>query len=222
MASKIKSIKKAKKQISDLVTKINEFSVSLLNAKNTLNDMMKGNGTDAYWQGQSAVDWYTSAVTSINKMMNNYNNSYRELEDYAIILERALTKADLKGLTKAVRKKYLSTCTGEQYLKSVKYKNLDKEKFSGNLPATVSSDVANDDQNRASYTAYLKLKNSFQSLEGISDNLIALWRDVQSNTSGKMNTDASKRVTTMNNRKKEITTAKNSLEENYVGDMLFS
>lgn len=221
MGSKIKSIKKAKTQLGSMKTQMRSYAEKLINAKDTLNTMMKGNGTDAYWQGQSAVEWYTSAIASINKMMDNYKNTYNEFRDYAVLVEKAKTKAELKGLSKALRQKYVAQCTGSTFTSGVK-RDLANEKISPTLPATVNADVANDDQTRQSFSAYIRLKNSLTGLQGICEKINVTWQNAAANTSGKMNSDANTRAKQIAARKKEIAAAASRLEENYVGDMLFS
>lgn len=220
MGSKIKSMKKAKAQIDDMKKKMNSYSKKIEECCTNLSNMMKGNGTDAYWQGQNATDWYTKAIKYMNSIIDNYKHSYDEFADYAKIYDRASVKGNLKGLTKATMKSVLAKYDGSQYVSGVK-KNMDNKKFT-TLPATVKSDTVNDDQTRESYRCYTTLKKSFEELVTVCEQMKTSWSNIKSNTTGTMNSDASKRASYMTARKKNINVCIDDLETNYIGDILFS
>lgn len=222
MGSTIKKMTTAKRQVGDLKKDLNNYSAKLIEAKDALNTMMKGDGTDAYWQGEAAAKWYQNAIQKINKMMGNYNNSYDEFVDYAKVIDKAETKRKFKGSGKAAIKALVAQANGSQYTSGTKYKNMDKEKISATLPGTVNTDTVNDDQTKASYRSYLKLVNALNSLINICNTMKTDWSNIANNTKGTMHTDAGKRNKYMDNRKKEIESCRDSLTQDYIGDILFS
>lgn len=222
MGSTIRKMSKAKNQVQDLKKDLNKFSTELINAKNALNAMMKGNGTDAYWQGEAAVQWYSSAIKYINKMMGNYNHSYDEFADYAKMLDKAETKRKFKGQGKLAIKALAANATGSKYTQGCKYKNMDKEKISTSLPSTVSADAVNDDQTRESFRTYISLKNALTNLMNVCEVMKTDWNNIAANTKGSMHNDAKTRNKAMGNRKSEVKSCANQIEEQYLGDILFS
>ena len=222
MGSSIKKMSKANNQIDALKTNLNKFSTSVIAAKTSLNAMMKGNGTNAYWQGESAAHWYRDAITSLNKIMDNYRNSYKEFLHFAIVIEKAEIKRKYRGQGKMAIKALLQGADGSKHAKGVKFSDMSKEKLPGTLPNTVSEDAVNDDQTKESYKQYNKLCTELRNLTKVCDSLINNWNDVRTNTTGEMNTSAKKRSQLMNNKKKDIQACLDNLEQNYIGDILFS
>lgn len=220
--SKIKSLKKAKTQVKELKTKMTKYASYIDSISNQLAVMMKGNGTDSYWQGAVAQAWYTKAIGSkgLSGIIGNYANSYREFSQYAVKIEKADVKASLKGAKKSSIKTFLAKCDGSSYTNGVA-KNKDDKRIAA-IPATVNADSVNDDQTRESYRSYMSLRDSLDQLIQNSSSIIKLWNEVASNTTGKMSDDAKKRASTMQTRKKQISTLREELEEEYIGDILFS
>lgn len=221
MGSTIKSLKKAKNQLDNLKLKMNKYSTRLDKVSSSIQVMMKGDGTNSYWQGRNAVDFYSTAIRNFNRAIANYKLSYREFEDYAIIVEKAEKKSEYKGCGAKAMKAILAGCTGSKYTNGVK-KEKEGSKISTVLPATVNADAVNDDQTRASYNQYLELKTNLESLVAIMNSLETTWTNVKANTTGKMNSDAGIRLQKMKNRRKEIENMRKYIEENYIGDIMFS
>lgn len=215
MGSKVKSVKKGKTQITDLKTHMKSYASKIDVVSDELKKMMKGNGTDAYWQGANAYDWYTMAYTYLNKIVGNYKNSYNEFADYATLYARAKAKSNEK-----IKKSTLKLIDGTTFTTGVK-KNVDSKKITS-IPATVNKDASNDDQNTSSYATFRKMKDALNSLVSITNKLSNDWKNVAANTTGKMHSDAANRQKYMNNRKGEISRTLRELDENYIGDMLFS
>ena len=221
MGSTIKSLKKARNQLGNLKLKMNKYSTRLDKVSSSIQVMMKGDGTNSYWQGRNAVDFYSTAIRNFNKAIANYKLSYREFEDYAIIVEKAEKKSEYKGCGAKAMKAILAGCTGSKYTSCVK-KEKEGSKISTVLPATVNADAVNDDQTRASYNQYLELKTNLESLVTIMNSLETTWINIKANTTGKMNSDAGIRLQKMKNRRKEIENLKKYIDENYIGDIMFS
>ena len=222
MGSTIKSLKKAKNQLGNLKLKMNKYSTRLDKVSSSIQAMMKGDGTNSYWQGRNAVDFYSTAIRNFNRAIANYKLSYKEFEDYAIIVEKAGKKSEFKGCCGAkAMKAILDGCTGAEYTSGVK-KEKEGSKISTVLPATVNADAVNDDQTRASYNQYLELKTNLESLVAIMNSLETTWTNVKANTTGRMNSDAGIRLQKMKNRRKEIENMRKYIEENYIGDIMFS
>ena len=221
MGSTIKSLKKARNQLGNLKLKMNKYSTRLDKVSSSIQVMMKGDGTNSYWQGRNAVDFYSTAIRNFNKAIANYKLSYREFEDYAIIVEKAEKKSEYKGCGAKAMKAILAGCTGSKYTSGVK-KEKEGSKISTVLPATVNADAVNDDQTRASYNQYLELKTNLESLVTIMNRLETTWITIKANTTGKMNSDAGIRLQKMKNRRKEIENLKKYIDENYIGDIMFS
>lgn len=220
--STIKKLSKAESQVKDLKTLLNTYSTQILEVKNAINEMMKGNGSDSYWQGDLAADWYIDAINQVNKMIGNYNRSYNEFEDLAILIERGKKKGKFKGCGKAAMKAILAGCTGSEYTSGIKHKNMDKEKMSTTLPATVSRDAVNDDQTKESFSKYNAMKYALTNLSRNCDSMSRKWDEVAENTKGTMHSDAKARSTYIIKRRNEIDAAMNNLETSYIGDIIFS
>ena len=220
--STIKKISKAETQAKNLKSKLNNYSTKILEVKEQLSRMMKGTNGNAYWQGDNAADWYLSAIKQLNKMMGNYNNSYGEFEDFAILLDKGKTKSKYKGKGGAALKALVASRRGTTYTAGIKYKNMDRERMSLTLPPTVSRDATNDDQNKESYRAYNNVKTALRDLSKICDSISKNWEDVAVNTKGTMHTDAKKRAKYIIERRREIDNTINNLESSYIGDIIFS
>ena len=221
MGSTIKKMSTAKKQVADLNKDMQKYSTKIIEAILELNDMMKGDGTNAYWQGEAAVNWYNQAITKINKMIDNYNKSYKEFSDYAKVIDKAETKRKYKGQGKMAIKALVEQATGSSYTQGV-VSNMDNNRMSTTLPTTVSADAVNDDQTKASYTKYQALLSTLAQLKSVCERMENDWISVANNTTGKMHTDANNRNTHMKNRKSEIEECSRQLESEYIGDLLFS
>lgn len=220
--SKIKSLKKAKQQIAKLTTQMKNYSNYIDSISSNLNAMMKGNGVDSYWQGETAVAWYNTAIGSkgLKGLIANYENSYREFKQFAKKLDKANTKASLKGASKSAIKAQLAKCDGSVYTKGVPTNKNDK--LIAALPGTVNADVSNDDQTKESYAKYRALKAALDNLISNTDKIIQQWNELANNTTGKMNSDAKTRSKAMSNRRKQFKALRDDLEAQYIGDMLFS
>jgi len=220
--SKIKSLKKAKTQASNLKKLMTSYGSYIDAINSQLANMMRGNGTDSYWQGAVANEWYTKAIGTkgLAGIVAHYNNCYREFSQYAVKIEKADVKGSLKGAKKSAIKTFLAKCDGSSYTNGVA-KSKDDKKIAAVSP-TVNVDAVNDDQTRESYKAYMSLRDSLDQLIANSDKIIKLWNEIAANTTGKMSSDAKTRATTMQTRKKQISTLREELEEEYIGDILFS
>ena len=54
------------------------------------------------------------------------------------------------------------------------------------------------------------------------NSLETTWTNIKANTTGKMNSDAGLRLQKMKSRRKEIENLRKYIEENYIGDIMFS
>ena len=214
--SSIKKLGTAKKQIDTLKKKMNDLSTQIDTFSTQLNVMMKGNGTDSYWQGQNAIDWYNKAIKGLKDVANNYSNSYAEFEDFTILYHRGLAKSKYKIKNKQALKAF----TGAEFRQGVK-KNKEDKKIKGVL-STVRADAVNDDQTTQSYKAYNALRTA---MNGMMDSLTSMgttWDEVATNTGGKMKSDAKSRSKAVAARKRQVKGCLTSLETDYIGDILFS
>lgn len=216
MGSTIKKLSKAKTQVNNLSTYMKNYSSKIDTVVDELNKMMKGGANGAYWQGQNAYDWYANAIRRINSMIDNYAHSYNEFEDFAAMYDKAYAKSKTKNLSKGL----LARFDGTSFTNGV-LKNKDNKRISG-VPGTVDTDSANDDQTRESYSAYNTMKTAFKNLSSYCDKMSKVWTNVANNTTGTMNSDAKKRSKALETRKKTIDDCLNSLETEYIGDLLFS
>lgn len=121
--SSIKKLSTARKQIDTLKKKMNDLSASIDTFSTQLNVMMKGNGTDSYWQGQNAIDWYNKAIKGLKDIANNYTNTYAEFEDFTILYHRGLAKSKYKIKNKQALKAY----NGAEFRQGVKKNKEDKK-----------------------------------------------------------------------------------------------
>lgn len=220
MGSSIKSMSKCKSEISNLAKQLNNYSGKIDDYKTELSRMMNGNGSSSFWEGQTAYDWYKSAIDVLKRLCANYKNSYMEFAELCQIFDRANAKSKGK-YNKSQWKLLASKFDGSSYTSAVKAKD---KSSSGNVvvAATVHTDASNDDQTREAYRQYIKLKNALSELETYCVKMESSWQSIKSNTTGSMRTDAAKRVSSINAQKKRIKAAANNLEENFIGDILFS
>ena len=218
MGSTVKDPKgKGKTYAKDLRTHMISYGNKIDSVNSALKAIMKGNGSDAYWQGETAYDWYDKARLYLNKIIGNYKNSYNEFEDYTDLFARALAKSSKGG--KKLSKSVLKLIDGDEYRKGVK-KNKENKKITS-IPATVKKNMANDDQTTSAMTAYKNMKNALNDLLTVTGKLSTDWTNIAKITTGKMKTDAGHRQKYMGNRKKEIKQTLDDLETDWLGDMLF-
>lgn len=214
--SKIKKFKTSKTEISNLIKKVNSYASDVEKVKTEINNMMKGDGKSAYWEGEAARAWFTNAIKKTNKLVGNYSNTVAAVTSLAKLIEKAEMKN--KNFTKA-QIKYLKP-DGSMFLKGLKKKKLDTMSLA--IPSTVGLDVASDDKTAQSYKQY---RNLYHALEGIAQDCTSLsstWEKVANITTGDIHTRAKNRSKYITERKKEVNTIKAELEETYIGDVLFN
>lgn len=212
----VKSLKKAKTQINSLKTKMQNYAKKIESLQQSLSSMMKGDGTNAYWQGQNAYDWYSSCSKSLNSIIGNYKHSYEEFADFCAVYDKADAKSNYKG---KLNKMLLSRFNGATYTAGVN-KDMDRCKIT-TIPSTVNVDSSNDDATINSYRCYCSLKESLEQLSSTANSMTNKWAEISQNTTGKMSRDAKNRAKYMHERKKTIDSCKQVLETNYIGDILF-
>ena len=216
--SSVKSLSKARQQLSNLkrdLMKVDGY-IDELNAN--INKMMIGDGTASYWEGQSGYDWFQSAISKLNNVINYYRLSYAEFEDYAQLTQRAETKAQ-KGITKAAWKLLKNNIDGSKYTAGVKTNKDDK--IINAVSATVHTDASNDDQSRAAYNAFTALRTTYRNISSMFSQIGNEWQQVAANTKGEMHSDAIKRYNASNRKRTDADKMLNDLETSFIGDMLF-
>ena len=219
MGSTIKSLKICKSSIDSLKGLLQDYYTKIGTANAALTAMMKGDGTNSYWEGQTAHDWYDSAITYLGKVCGNYSNSYKEFAKLCAMYDKANAKSKQK-LTSAQIKAFANKFDGSSYTSGVK-KDAEKYRISSVL-GTVHTDAANDDQTKVAYKHYRDLYNALKAIATDYSKMGTVWTAVKNNTTGSMRTEAATRIKGTKDRKPEITKAYNDLEEYFIGDMLFS
>lgn len=216
--SSIKSLSKARQQLSNLKTDLKKVDGYIDELNTNINKMMIGDGTASYWEGQSGYDWFDSAISKLNNIINYYRLSYAEFEDYAQLTQRAEKKAE-RGITKAAWKLIKNTIDGSKYTAGVKTNKDDK--IINAVSATVHTDASNDDQTRAAYNAFTALKSTYRNISFMFDQIGNEWQQVAANTKGQMHSDAIKRYKASIRKQRDADKMLNALDTAFIGDMLF-
>lgn len=214
MGSKIKKVTQAKSDTKKLAGQLNQFADNISTTRNQLQEMMNGDGTYAYWDGKAAHDWYDSAISYLNKMCGNYDNSYKIFEKLA----KKVDSAEGKKVSK--KKSFLARFDGSVYTNIVKNKSLASLKLTG-VPATIHDDSSTDDNTKTAYKCYIKLKQALVDLADYTNKMNKTWESIKNNTEGDLKKNADGRITHLDEREKEIKSVANKLEEEFIGDVLF-
>lgn len=214
MGSKIKKVTQAKSDTKKMAGQLNQFATNIDATRKQLQEMMNGDGQNAYWDGKAAHEWYDSAINYLSKMCDNYDNSYQIFADLAKKVDRA------EGKKVSKKKSYLARFDGSPYTNVVKNKSVAALKISG-VPATIHDDSSTDDNTKTAYKCYIKLKQSLVELADYTNKINKTWESIKNNTEGDLKKNADTRIKRLDDREKEIKNVANKLEEEFIGDVLF-
>ena len=220
MGSTIKKISKAKTSLNALNAKMKNFSKYSGDFNVAYKSMMQGDGTDAFWQGQKAMEWYEYCRTSVlDALINHYEHSYTVMKSYGKSVEIA-EKKDKGGFTAKQMKLISDGLNGSSFMTGLPLNREDLRVSA--LPATVKVDSTADARNEQAKNCYVDIKASLANIVTCFEDMKLIWTDLKSNSTGDLATRANKRINALEKRKKKVNDCLAFLDKWYIADLLFS
>lgn len=181
--SAIKNVGTAVNQLDSqatLVKSLGAFKTGVEDYKNALTKFMTGDNGKAYWQGESAFDWFDDAKDVLNALVRNYEDFRFCVDLYARLVgqARVLQKNDGKKLKPAFLK-MLGDDMKPKVSLPMDINNLHMTSVIG-----VNKNEVTTQKTQEAGSAYRDMKTAIENISSACTKMKSAWGKVAENTTG--------------------------------------